>query len=78
VPQFFIDIADGELNVLDESGMPLPDAEAARIEAIGVLALLAKDKLPDSNQHDFKASVRDEGGKEVFRALLSLRAEWVE
>ena len=49
-----------------------------RKEAIALLASLAHEVLPDGDAHDFGATVTDAGGRPLFRATLSLRAEWLD
>ena len=58
-------------------GHELPDVNAARAEAISILSNIARDELPNRDRRDFKSSVRAENGQVVFRATLSLVAEWV-
>ena len=77
MPRFFFDTDDGERQDRDDEGQELPDMEAARKAAIGVLPDMARDVLPDGDRRDFTTSVRTEHDDVVFRAKLSLVAEWV-
>ncbi|WP_336489439.1 DUF6894 family protein [Methylobacterium nigriterrae] len=77
MPRYYIDTDDGDLNVRDERGEELPDRAAARRIAIGVLPDMARSALPDGDRRTFVASVRDEQGRTIFRARLSLTAGWV-
>ena len=77
MPRYFFDITDQGEGGRDDDGSVHESPQAARKEAIGTLAHMAKDELPDGNAHDFTASIRDEDGKVLFRATLLLRAEWV-
>ena len=77
MPRFFFDTDDGEHLVRDDEGQDLPDLKAARDEAIGVLPDIARDVLPDGDRRDFVSVVRNEKDEVVFRAKLSLVAEWV-
>ncbi len=78
MPRYFFDINDGERATIDAEGSELDSDEAARAEAIGVLPDLARDMLPDGDRHTFIASVRDEAGRAIFRATLTLAAEWLK
>jgi hypothetical protein len=77
VPRYFFDIDDGMNDMRDDEGVTLNDREHARKEAIVTLAQLANDKLPDGNNHTFKASVRDETGRRIYEAALTLNSGWV-
>ncbi len=77
MPRFFFDINDGERQDHDDVGQDLPDLEAARKAAINDLPDIARDVLPDGDRRDFVSVVRTESDEVVFRAKLSLIAEWV-
>ncbi len=74
---FFFDIDDGERQDHDDVGQELPDLKAARKAAIDVLPDIARDVLPDGDRRDFVTVIRTESDEVVFRAKLSLVAEWV-
>ncbi|MCG5249466.1 DUF6894 family protein [Methylorubrum extorquens] len=76
MPRYFFDIDDGVRDVHDDEGVTFNDQESARKEAIVTLAELAKDILLDGNDHVFKAQVRDETGKRIYEAALTLRSAW--
>jgi hypothetical protein len=78
MPLFYFDIDDGERFTRDEQGLDCPDRKAARDYAIGVLPDLAREALPDGDRHEIVVTVRDESGRNVFRAVLSLVAEWLD
>jgi hypothetical protein len=48
----------------------------ARREAINVLPDVAREVLPDGDERHIVCRVRDENGKVLSTATLSLRAEW--
>ena len=77
MPRYFFDIDDGERQDRDDVGQDLPDLKAARDAAIEVLPDIARDVLPDGDRRDITSSVRTDHGGVVFRAKLSLTAEWV-
>ena len=77
MPKYFFDIYDGEQQIRDDTGVDLSGPDAARDAAIGVLPNIARDELPDGDKREFVAVVRDESGRKIFRAALSLVAEWL-
>jgi hypothetical protein len=76
VPRYFFDIDDGDRQSRDTLGTELPDREAVRREATGILPDIAREELPDGNHRIFACSVRDESGTVIFVAKLTLEAEW--
>lgn len=70
--RFYFDIHDDENIAVDREGLSLPSLKAARDAAIDVLPDLAREVLPDGDQHTFVARVRDDTGKVVVEAKLSL------
>jgi hypothetical protein len=78
MPLYFSDIFDGTRLLRDEEGTELPDREAARREATGVLLDIARERLPDGNGRNFTADVRNETGQVIFTATVSLTAQWID
>ena len=78
MPRFFIDLHDGAQPVRDDVGFDLPDLAAARGKVTRIMGAIAQDLLPDLDRQDYVACVRDDGGKVVFRARMSLVAEAVD
>ena len=76
--RYFFDIDDGERSVMDIDGLEMPDRESVRHAAIDVLPDVARDELPDGDHRSFVCSVRNEAGKVIFRACLSLEAGWLD
>lgn len=72
MPRFFFDTFDGEFSSQDDVGLDLPNMEAARHKAQMALPHIAQDAQPDGNYRTFVVNVRDEDGKSVLRAALSL------
>jgi hypothetical protein len=77
VPRYFFDINDGERSSRGDVALEFPDAKAARDNAVTTLPDIARDVMPDGSKRDFIVTVRDENGRPVFRASLSLRTEWL-
>ena len=78
MPRFFFDLDDGVRSDIDDTGLELADVQQAQREAVGVLPAIAMDLPPGRDQRDLVAVVRDAGGHPVFRATLSLKAEWLD
>ena len=79
MPHYFFDIDDGNGPPrIDDEGYQLSGIEAAREEAIVVLHELARFQIPVGDRHDCRSTVRDESGRVVFWANLSLTTGWFE
>ena len=76
MPRYFFDIDDGTRQTRDDTGFDLPDLQTARDEALAVLPSLARDEIPDGDEHVLTVHVRDAEGQPIFRASLSLSSQW--
>lgn len=74
---FFIDTTDGLVAREDDIGIELPDVDAARRAAIAALPGIASDVIPDGDDREFIAIVKDSDGKPILRAKLTLSVEWL-
>ena len=70
--RFFIDTSDGDAFVRDEQGALYLDIEDAKAAAVAVLPDMARDKLPDGDNRRFLSVVRNEEGRTLIHASLSL------
>ena len=77
MPRFFIDTSDQQNFVRDETGHQFEDMDAARSAAIAALPDMARDVLPDGDARTFLAIVRDNGGRTLLQASLSLGVVWL-
>jgi hypothetical protein len=76
VPRYYFDEYDGETVTQDDEGLELDGIEAARAEARKALPDIARDVLPeDGDRRTMVVKVRDEAGKVVITATLSLLIE---
>ena len=76
--RFYFDVFDGVTTTADEFGLDVEDGlERVRYLAIDALPDVAREKLPDGDRAEFTVIVRDAGGRNIFRATLSLHAEWI-
>lgn len=76
MPRYFFDVTDAGEFVRDEYGAECADDKDARDQAIMLLPNMARDELPDGDQHEFVATVRNEAGAVVYEASLALNGRW--
>ena len=76
MPLYFFDSGDGECFLRSDAGIELPGLPEARDEAVRLLPCIAHDMGASYNGQDIVSMVRDERDQVVFKATLSLRAEW--
>ncbi|MBP0496536.1 DUF6894 family protein [Pararoseomonas indoligenes] len=77
MPRFYLDTSDGDFKITDHVGYDFADRDEARRLALDTLPDMARDKMPDGDRRDFICNVRDEAGKPIFTATLSLIARWL-
>lgn len=75
--RYYFDIDDGHRRTEDRDGHELASRELVRQEAIGVLPVIAADTLPDGDHVTIRVQVRDEAGRPVFHASLTLASGWL-
>jgi hypothetical protein len=75
MPRYYFDFRDGETDARDEVGLTFKDLKEARDAAIKLLPDVAHEELPDGDQHVFSVRIRDESGRYLFFATLSLIAQ---
>ena len=76
MPRFFFDISDGGLTV-DDTGTEFPSAHAARDAAIKTLPDVAQDEIGEGQSREVLVLVRNEEGRAIFSASLTLTAKWL-
>jgi hypothetical protein len=79
MPLYFFDFNDDDElapRAPDTMGTDLPSLASVPGEAVAVLANIAKDRLPDGDHRVFSASVRNEEGRVIFTASLTLKSGW--
>jgi hypothetical protein len=67
--RYFFDAYDGEHLIPDVNGIELPNLATARAEVQRALPDMAGDALPNGKQRTLVASVRDEAGQAMLRAV---------
>ena len=77
MPLYFFDSGDGEGFLRGEAGIDLPGPQEARDEAIRLLPSIARDMGHSYNGQDIVSMVKNEQNQAIFKATLSLEAEWL-
>lgn len=75
MPLYFIDTDDGDRLHRDGTGHDFPDAEAARWATLDALPDMAREKMPDGDRRIIIATARNEDGRVVYSATLTLKGE---
>ena len=78
MPLYFFDLHDGTNFVKDEEGFDLPDPDAVRERLARIMTKVVRGVTASADRQDFFAMARDEQGRVLFRAHLSLDMETVE
>jgi hypothetical protein len=58
MPRYFFDVTDTGESSRDCEGVEFPSLKEARQEALRILGLIAKDKLPDGDRRKFVIQIR--------------------
>ena len=73
--RYFIDFQDGNEFFQDDHGSNLDTVEMAQQEVAHLVSLRAYDARPASEDCELIATVRDESGAALHRAMLTIRLE---
>jgi hypothetical protein len=76
MPRYYIDSSDGNFSHIDSEGVELAGDEAARYLALDALPDMVREVLPDGDQREFAVCVRDQGGRVIYSASLTLTGAW--
>jgi hypothetical protein len=75
MPRYFFDVHDGAF-MLDDVGIELPNADAARKQVWNTLPAMASQREADGDMAcQLRMDVRDENGKHLFHAALAFVIE---
>lgn len=77
MPLYFFDSGDPECFLRSDAGVELPGPQEARDEAVRLLPSIAHDMGLSHDRQDIVSMVRNERDQVIFKATLSLRAEWL-
>lgn len=74
--KFFFDLEDDGARIVDEEGVECADVDTATSEAVAFLAEIVRDFHPARfKEHDWSSVIRDESGRPVLRARLTISVE---
>ena len=76
MPRYFFDTDDGQKHSQDEKGLDLGGPWEARALALAVIPDILRDVQFDDDRRDIVSSVRDENGRLLYTAALSLEGGW--
>jgi hypothetical protein len=76
--RYFSDLDDGKTRYIDIIGTELTDVKMVSGEAIGLLASVFNDRLPDTSDSTFVVNVRNEVGRNIFTTTLMLQSAWLD
>jgi hypothetical protein len=75
MPRYFFDVHDGTF-MPDDTGVELPNADAARKQVWNTLPAMASQREADGDMAcQLRMDVRDEDGKHLFHAALAFVIE---
>jgi hypothetical protein len=75
--RYYFDTDNDDRVLRDEAGQDCASLESMRDVALRALPDLARDDLPNGDRRVFTVKVRDESGRYVLQATLSLIATWL-
>lgn len=78
MPRYYFDTFDGTELCRDDDGIEFGNESDMRYAALDALPEIAGEELPDGDHRVMWVKVRDGAGADVFRATLSLKAEWLK
>ncbi|MEF2551343.1 hypothetical protein VQ042_08200 [Aurantimonas sp. A2-1-M11] len=78
MPLYFFDVQDRDAFIEDDIGFECANREAVRNTALEALPDMARGLDPEGRQHTITVTARDEAGRYVFRASLTMEAGWLE
>jgi len=78
MPKYRYTTDDGEKTTRGDQPLDLPNDKIAAEEAQRGLADIAKEKLPDGSQTEFRVAVEDEAEEVIYQASLIFKGETAE
>lgn len=75
--RYYFDINDGHDFTRDDDGMVCDTLEQLGYQAVDVLPDIVREELPDGPRRTFSVKVRNDRGRYVFRASLTLASAWI-
>lgn len=72
MPLYLVEFSDGQAAKPDVVEAEAPDPEAARTDAMRMLADTARFEVTRSNEQLLVATIRDNAGRQLYRVVLAL------
>jgi hypothetical protein len=77
MPHFYFDIREGARFVPDDTGLELPDLDAAEREAAKGAVEIGRDRLPSGDAREVTIEVKNEHQQRVLTVMVSMHVERV-
>ena len=77
MPRFYFDVREGARFVPDDTGLELPDLDAAEREAAVGAAEIGRDRLPSGDAREVTIEVKNEHQQRVLTVTVSMHVERV-
>ncbi|MEH6717313.1 MAG: hypothetical protein V7704_00415 [Aurantimonas endophytica] len=78
MPLYYFDIEDQDDLSRDDTGIDCTSRDAIRNAAVDALPDLARDLILGDEHHTIVVLVRDEAGRKIYRASLTVDAAWLD
>jgi hypothetical protein len=78
MPRYYFDVDDGHKLTVDVQGLECATPAEVRYSAVDALPDLARDELPNGDFLKMAVKVRDESGRYLLEASLTLDVKWNE
>ena len=76
--RYYFDVHDSQGFHRDEDGDEFGSLKEAQDQAQALLPDIAREELPDGELHEITCEVRNDAGRIIYRARLTLRADVVD
>ncbi|MET2825903.1 DUF6894 family protein [Mesorhizobium shangrilense] len=76
MPRYYLDLYHGDGLTVDEEGQVFETRARLRREAMRILPDVLRDEMFDGDRARIMVKVRDESGRAVFEASLTLDSAW--
>jgi hypothetical protein len=78
MPRYYLDIYNADGLTEDEEGQVFETPLRLRQAAIRILPDIVRDEILDVDETSIAVKVRDESGRRVFEASLTIVSKWVD
>ena len=78
MPRYYLDLYHGDGLTVDDEGQVFETRARLRREAIRILPDVLRDEMFEGDRPEIMVKVRDESGRHIFEASLTLNSGWSE